>query len=77
MAHAHFVQGMGHPQWTGLGAFAVALGREGDFKGADVLAWDVALAAEAANSQGLAVGIVALDMKNIRWGVTGNNPGHT
>ena len=38
--------------------------RETDFKGADDLAWDVALAAEAANSQGLTFGIIALIWKN-------------
>ena len=37
--------------------------REGEFQGADALAWDVALASEAANSQGLTFGIVALDWK--------------
>lgn len=37
--------------------------REGDFKGANALAWDVALAADAASSQGLTFGIKALDWK--------------
>ena len=35
--------------------------RETEFEGADAVAWDVALAAKAANSQGLTFGIVAFD----------------
>ena len=44
--------------------------REGDFQGADALAWDVALASEAASSQGLTFGIVALDWKKGYDGVS-------